>query len=141
MAKAHLTRSVRFSASHRYFRPEWSAERNREQFGACANEPGHGHNYECVVTIAGPVSDDTSMVMDLAELDRILHDEVARRLDHQHLNNAVPEFAYGQRIPTAEALAVHLWNRIRPCLPAGVRLHRIRLQEDPTLYAEYFGEE
>ncbi len=58
----HLTRSVQFSASHRYFRPEWSEERNREVFGPCTNAPGHGHNYECTVTVTGPFSEDTAMV-------------------------------------------------------------------------------
>ena len=141
VAKVHLTRSVRFSASHRYFRPEWSEERNREVFGSCNNAPGHGHNYECSVTVTGPLSEDTAMVLDLELFDRILHEEIVRRLDHQHINDAEPEFAYGNTVPTAEALAVFLWRRIASRLPGGVRLHRVRVQENPHLYAEYFGQE
>jgi 6-pyruvoyltetrahydropterin/6-carboxytetrahydropterin synthase len=136
---AQLTRAVRFSAAHRYHRPDWSEERNRDKFGACANDPGHGHNYTCEVTVEGTVAKDTSMVLDLDTLDAILNDEVVKPLDHQHINFAVPEFAYGKTIPTAEALAVYLWGRIAGHLPPGVRLHRVRVREDTDLYAEFFG--
>ena len=134
-----MTRRVEFSASQRYFRPDWSEERNREIFGKCANAPGHGHNYRCLVTLAGQLADDTQMVMDLATLDRILDEEIVQRLDHQHLNQAVDDFVDGTSQPTAEALAVHLWKRIGPRLPVGVTLHRIRIQEDVDLHADYYG--
>lgn len=80
------------------------------------------------------------MVMDLAELDRLLHEKVVNPLDHQHLNFAVPEFHYGKTIPTAEALAVWVWRQVEPDLPGGVRLRNVRIEEDETLYAEYAGE-
>jgi 6-pyruvoyltetrahydropterin/6-carboxytetrahydropterin synthase len=61
-------------------------------------------------------------------------------LDHRHLNLDVADFAYGRVIPTAEALAVWVWRRLEPQLPAGVRLHAVRIEEDDDLSAEYFGE-
>ena len=140
MATAHLTRTVQFSASHRYYRPEWSDDRNREVFRACANAPGHGHNYECTVTVAGPLNDDTSMVLDLDLFDRILQEEVVHRFDHQHINDAEPEFAYGKTVPTVEALVVFLWRCVAARLPDGVQLKRVRVQENPDLSAEYFGQ-
>jgi 6-pyruvoyltetrahydropterin/6-carboxytetrahydropterin synthase len=79
------------------------------------------------------------MVVNLADLDEILHAEITDRLDHRHLNLDVPEFAFGKQIPTAEALAVFVWGRIEPRLPAGVSLECVRVQEDPCLYAEYRG--
>ncbi|MCZ6856475.1 MAG: 6-carboxytetrahydropterin synthase [Gemmatimonadetes bacterium] len=139
MSNAFLTRSVRFSASHRYFRPEWSEERNRETFGSCTNAPGHGHNYECVVTVSGPLDHETSMVLDLKVFDRILHDEIANRLDHQHINDAEEEFAYGKTIPTAEALAVFFFQKVAARLPEGVQLYKVRVQEDANLYADCLG--
>ncbi len=139
MCNAFLTRSVRFSASHRYFRPEWSEERNRETFGSCTNAPGHGHNYECVVTVSGPLDHETSMVLDLKVFDRILHDEIANRLDHQHINDAEEEFAYGKTIPTAEALAVFFFQKVAARLPEGVQLCKVRVQEDANLYADCLG--
>jgi 6-pyruvoyltetrahydropterin/6-carboxytetrahydropterin synthase len=139
MAEVLLTRVVTFSAAHRYYRPEWSRQRNVETFGPCANEHGHGHTYHCHVTVAGPLNRDTAMVMNLAELDRVLQEEVLERFDHRHMNFDVPEFAPGKQIPTSEALAVFVWRRIAKRLPSGIRLKRVRVQEDPFLYAEYDG--
>jgi len=141
MPVARLTRVVPFCAAHRYFRPEWSAERNLEVFGSCSSEHGHGHTYYCRVTVSGPVAEDTGMVMNLRDLDRVLHEEVTKRLDHRFINHDVPEFAFGKAIPTGEALAVYLWKRIADRLPGGVRLECVRVQEEPHLYAEYRGEE
>jgi 6-pyruvoyltetrahydropterin/6-carboxytetrahydropterin synthase len=139
--KALLTRIVRFCAAHRYYRPQWSEKRNRAEFGDCANEPGHGHNYECSVTVAGPIDDETSMVMQLVELDSLLATRIVNRFDHNHINTVAPdEFGPGKRIPTAEALAVYIWNDLGPRLPAGVSLNCVRIQENTTLYAEYRGE-
>jgi 6-pyruvoyltetrahydropterin/6-carboxytetrahydropterin synthase len=139
MATVRLTRVVTFSAAHRYSRPEWPEARNREVFGACVRE--HGHGYECAVTVAGAPNRDTSMVMDLDALDRVLQEEVTERLDHRHLNHDVPEFALGETVPTVEALAVYVWNRIAPHMPDGVRLERVRVREDSSLYADYHGSE
>lgn len=139
MPTVRLTRGVTFSAAHRYFRPDWSPDKNAEVFGACGHEHGHGHRYECHVTVAGAMRDDTGMIVDLGTLDRILREEVTDRLDHRHLNYDVPEFAFGKAIPTCEALAVHLWHRIAARLPAGVTLERVRIYEDPQLFAEYDG--
>jgi 6-pyruvoyltetrahydropterin/6-carboxytetrahydropterin synthase len=140
MDVARLTRVVRFSAAHRYYRPDWDPERNARVFGLCAREPGHGHNYRCAVTVQGAVARDTGMVMGLAELDRLLTEAVRDPLDHRHLNHDVPEFAYGATIPTAEAIAVWVWRRVAPRLPADVRLHGVRIEEDHDLFAEFFGD-
>lgn len=135
----HLTRTVRFSAAHRYHRPEWDDARNRAVFGACANPHGHGHNYLLEVTVSGEPDPMTGFVVDLGELDRILQEEVVEPLDHQHLNHVVPEFAAGHRIPSTENLVLYLWRRIEPRL-GGARLVRLRLREDVDLWAECYGE-
>lgn len=140
MSIASLTRVVPFSAAHRYFRPNWTPERNESVFGLCAREHGHGHSYRCFVTVTGPVHAETGMLIDLAELDRILAEEVRAPLDHRHLNHDVPEFAFGKQIPTAEALAVYIWRRVAPRLPEPVRLTCIRVEEDWDLFAEYRGD-
>jgi 6-pyruvoyltetrahydropterin/6-carboxytetrahydropterin synthase len=138
MPTAYLTRRIRFSAAHRYHRPEWSEERNREVFGACANPHGHGHNYVLEVTVAGEVDSETGFCVDLGVLDRVLHEEVRDRLDHQHLNHVVPEFAPGGRIPTTENILIWIWERIEPRLAPGA-LVRLRLHEDPDFYVDYRG--
>jgi 6-pyruvoyltetrahydropterin/6-carboxytetrahydropterin synthase len=134
-----LTRAVRFSAAHRYHRPEWSEERNRQVFGACANPHGHGHNYLAEVTYAGTPDPETGFCLDLGELDRLLDERVRRPLDHQHINHAIPEFAEGAAIPTTENLAIWIWRRLEGALPAA-RLVRVRLQEEEGLFVEYRGD-
>ncbi len=134
---ASLTRIIGFTALHRYFRPEWSAEKNRATFGECAAEPGHPHDYRCTITVGGAIDPITGMVMDLGLLDRILADEVTGPFHGKHINLDVAAFAYGKTIPTCEAIAEYLHPRIRRHLPSGVRLLRIRIAEDETLSGEW----
>ncbi|HSJ10448.1 MAG TPA: 6-carboxytetrahydropterin synthase [Longimicrobiales bacterium] len=137
MSDPFLTRRVRFAAAHRYYRDDWSDERNREVFGACANPHGHGHNYRLDVTVQAPVDPHTGFSADLAHLDAVLHEEVAVPLDHQHLNHAVAEFGPGGAIPTCENIVRWLWPRIAGKLEPPVRLHRLVLHEDDDLWVEY----
>jgi 6-pyruvoyltetrahydropterin/6-carboxytetrahydropterin synthase len=135
---ASLTRTVAFHAVHRLYRPEWSEARNREVFGSVADAPGHGHDYQCAVTVLGRL-DETGMMLDLGELDRILEDEVVAPLAGKHLNVDVPAFADGKTLPTCEAIAAYVFRRIAPRLPPSLELERVRIMEDPTLYADYTG--
>ena len=134
-----LTRTVRFRATHRYYKPQWSPDVNRDRFGWTADEPGHAHDYSCAVTVAGPLDPDTDMILDLPDLDRVLAEEITARFDGKHLNRDVPEFAYGRTLPSCEALARHLFIRIAARLPAGVHIERVRVAEDATLHAECIG--
>jgi 6-pyruvoyltetrahydropterin/6-carboxytetrahydropterin synthase len=138
MSTAYLTRRIRFAAAHRYYRDDWSVERNRQVFGPCSNEHGHGHGYRLEVTVAAVVDAETGFSVDLAVLDRLLHEEVVEPLDHQHLNHAVDVFRTGV-IPTTENILIWLWPRILRRLPQPARLHRLRLYEDDDLYVDYFG--
>ena len=135
----YLSRTVRFNAAHRYYRPEWTEERNREVFGPCANPHGHGHNYVLEAMVAGEPDPQTGFCVDLGALDRILEEEVVRPLDHQHLNHAVPEFREGGRIPSTENLLIYLWGRIAPRIGGGATLVRLRLREDVDLFVDFYG--
>ena len=139
MPVMQLTRRVRFAAAHRYHRPEWSDERNREVFGPCSNPHGHGHDYLLEVTVEGEVDPVTGFSASLDELDRVLREEVVEPLDHQHLNHAVPRFADGGSIPTTENIAIAVWDLIAPKV-GRERLWQVRVWEDPTLYVDYRGE-
>jgi 6-pyruvoyltetrahydropterin/6-carboxytetrahydropterin synthase len=132
-----LTRTVSFRAMHRLYRADWSEARNREAFGALSEAPGHPHDYRCAVTVAGPVDPRMAMVFDLVELDRILQEEVVARLDGRHLNQDVPSLA--GTVPTCEAIALDVYRRLRTRLPREVSLERVRIMEDPTLYADCTG--
>ena len=50
-----LTKRIEFAAAHRYVKPQWDEQKNRDTFGPCYNEPGHGHNYMLEVTVSGEV--------------------------------------------------------------------------------------
>lgn len=125
-----------FSAAHRYWNSEWSAERNLAVFGKCTNAYGHGHNYVLEATVAGAVDAATGMVINVVELKRIVNGVLAG-FDHKHLNEDTPYFR--DRQPTTENLVQVLWSLIAPQLPDGVRLHRLRLYETSTIFAEYYG--
>lgn len=127
-----VTRKARFCAGHKYWRGEWSAEKNREVFGACANENGHGHNYTLEVTVSGPIDPKTGMVINLSDLDRLIHQLVIDRIDHRNLNVDVPELT--GKIPTTEVLADFIWNALESKIPAG-RLEEVRVYEADDLWS------
>ncbi len=135
-----LTRRATFSASHYYWNPAWTEEKNREVFGRCANRNGHGHNYTLEVTVAGGVDPVTGFVVDLKWLKAAMEREVLDAWDHRNLNLDVPEFA--ATIPTTENLAIAAWNRMEPAVTAagGAQLSRIRVYETPEIFAEFKGE-
>ncbi len=128
--RATLTRRVCFDARHRFWRPDWDAARNRAAFGAASED--HGHRYTCAVTLAGHLPPDGALA-DLARLDALLADLVVAPLAGRHLNEALPEFAYGRLLPTCEAIAAWCWARIAPAVPAGVELVEVLIAEDDTL--------
>ena len=135
---ASLTRTVSFHALHRYYRPDWSESRNREVFGRLADPPGHGHDYQCAVTVAGRLN-EAGMIVDLALLDGILQEEVLTPFAGKHFNLDVPAFSSGRPLPTCEAIAAYVFRRVAARLPNGVLLERVRIAEDPTLYADCTG--
>jgi 6-pyruvoyltetrahydropterin/6-carboxytetrahydropterin synthase len=129
-----VTRKFGFSAAHRYWRSEWTLAENQRTFGSLTVV--HGHNYMLEVTVRGPVDQATGMVFDLGELKRLVTEAVISRFDHADLNQD-PFFA-GSLIPTTENLVRVTWDLLAPKLGAD-RLHRVRLWEDPSFYAEYHG--
>ena len=134
-----LTRRATFSASHYYWNDAWSAERNQQVFGRCANRNGHGHNYTLEVTVAGRPDPVTGFVVDLKWLKDVMEHEVLAAYDHRHLNLEVPEFK--DRIPTTENIAIAIWRRLEPAVTAagGAKLDRVRVYETPEIFAEFRG--
>lgn len=135
MPEASLIRTVRFRASHRYRRVEWSEERNRRTFGPSAK--AHAHDWSVVVTVRGEVNPETGFCVDLMALDRVLKDEVVEPLEGREVTEALPEFALGGRIPTTEELARFFFGRLRPRIPGGARLVRVAVRESEVLAAAY----
>ena len=138
MPVAYLTRIIDFTATHRIARADWTAEQNRATFARAAED--HAHEYQCRVTVKGPLDAARGGVVNLEQLDAVLAREIRERFDGRHINADIPEFTAGKRLATGEALSVYLWERLSGALPPGVTLHRIRIQEGPHLYSEYYGE-
>jgi 6-pyruvoyltetrahydropterin/6-carboxytetrahydropterin synthase len=112
-----LSRTIHFNAGRSLWRADWTPERNRSVYGE-EGPHGYGHNYELDVTVEGEIDPESSMVINLTDLDRILKEEVDEPLDHRNLNRDVPEFA--DLPPTAENLAAWIWGRV------GARIARER---------------
>lgn len=127
-----IHRRALFSASHRYWLPEFNEADNQKLFGACSRFPGHGHNYVLYVSLEAPL-DQYGMVQNLSEVKRVIKQEITSQLDYSYLNEVWPEF--NQTLPTTENLARVIWQKLSPHLP----LVNIQLFEHPELWAEYQG--
>ena len=135
-SRLRILRTVRFCAGHRYHNPELSEKENREVFGACNNPHGHGHNYRLEVAVEGPVDPVTGMLINLADLDRLLRELVVKPMDHSFLNYDLEHFA--EVIPSCENIVSYLWSVLeKPVEQLGsCRLSLIRLWESEDLFAE-----
>lgn len=139
MQKVTISRKFEFSASHRYWRSDWSEEQNNKVFGLCTSPHGHGHNYELHVTITGDIDPDTGMIVNLTVLKaRVL--AILKQFDHKYLNLDTPYFK--DKIPTTENIALVLFGLIEKDLASdGFDLVKIRLYEKHDLYADVWKDE
>ncbi len=131
-----LTRKARFCASHRLHNPELSDEENERIYGLCNNLHGHGHNYDLEITIMGDPVPRTGMIMDLKELRDIINVEVVEKFDHKHLNMDVESMK--GIIPTAENIAMVIWDLLKDKIPAG-ELYEVKLFESDNNFVIYRG--
>jgi 6-pyruvoyltetrahydropterin/6-carboxytetrahydropterin synthase len=140
MPIVHITRRERFSAAHRLARTDWSPEKNHEVFGKCSNPNWHGHNYVLWVTVSGPPDPETSFVVDLSKLSRLIKERVLDHLDHKNIDVDVP-FMKG-RYSSTENLAIAIWEQLEaPVKALGGTLRTVKLEETENNYVEYHGEQ
>ncbi|MFA7420766.1 MAG: 6-carboxytetrahydropterin synthase [Melioribacteraceae bacterium] len=132
----YVTRREVFSASHRLYNPNLSEEKNNLLFGKCNNPNGHGHNYTLEVTICGEINPATGYLIDLKLLKEIIIENVITKVDHKNLNLDV-DFLAGQ-IPTAENIAIGIWNQLESKIPVG-KLYSVKLKETENNFIEYKG--
>jgi 6-pyruvoyltetrahydropterin/6-carboxytetrahydropterin synthase len=135
----YLTRVERFNAAHKLWVKQWTEEENFATFGKCANKNWHGHNYYLHVTVKGNPNPLTGFVMDAKKLSGLIREHVTDKLDHSNLNLDV-DFIPEHLQPTTENLVMLIWQQLTPHIEEGVQLHRIKLIETETIYAEYYGE-
>ncbi len=135
--KVTLSRKAHFNAAHRLYRKDWSDEKNNLIFGKCNNPNFHGHNYELIVSVTGEIDPETGYVLDVKFLTDIIKSEVEDAFDHKNLNLDVADFATLN--PTAENIAVVIWNKIRKCIAASLDLEVV-LYETPRNFVTYNGQ-
>lgn len=136
MPKVTVNRRAHFNAAHRLHNNAWSEDRNTEIFGKCNNPYYHGHNYELIVSVRGEIDPQTGYVMDMKVLKDIIKQEVEEPFDHKNLNEQVKPF--DRLNPTAENIAVVIWERIHGRLDEGLDL-KVTLYETPRNFVEYEG--
>ena len=90
----------------------------------------HGHSFAVELHVAGAPDPHTGWIMDFAEIKQVfapLHEQ----LDHRCLNDVA-----GLENPTSENLAIWIWDRLKPALPA---LSEIVVHETCTSGCRYRG--
>jgi len=131
-----VTRKAHFNAAHRLHNKNWDEEKNKEIFGLCNLPNYHGHNYELEVTVTGEVNPDTGFVINLKFLKDVIKDTIENRFDHKNLNMDTEEFK--NLIPTAENIAIVIWNLLKAKLNPHHQL-KITLYETERNYVTYQG--
>lgn len=131
-----VSREETFNAAHRLHVAEWSDEKNREFFGLCNRPNFHGHNYRVIVTVSGEVDPISGYVLDMKTLKDILKQEVTEKFDHRNLNLDTEEFK--NLNPTAENIAVVIWNKLKAKLDPSLTLS-ITLYETDRNFVQYSG--
>lgn len=94
--------------------------------GKCENL--HGHTYRLRVEVSGKPGNPDGMLIDFGILKELVGNLVINRLDHQYLNDIVPQ-------STAEHLIAWIWNVLEaPVSEKGVTLETLTLWETATSF-------
>ncbi|HWG07362.1 MAG TPA: 6-carboxytetrahydropterin synthase QueD [Beijerinckiaceae bacterium] len=115
-----LTHAFTFEAAHRL--------PNVQQTHRCYRM--HGHSYRVAVEIDGAVDPVSGFVADFFDVETVVNPMLAQ-LDHYCLNEIE-----GLQNPTAENIAIWIWDRLKASLP---QLARIVVYETPQCWVEYDG--
>jgi 6-pyruvoyltetrahydropterin/6-carboxytetrahydropterin synthase len=123
--------------------------------GPCKNV--HGHSYRLFVTLSGQPADNpdnpkNGMVIDFTDLKSIVRKQIINIFDHsvvlsKNMDKEKTDMfskMFGNTVlvgyqPTCENLVADFAERIAPHLPAGVKLHSLKLFETATSFAEWFA--
>jgi 6-pyruvoyltetrahydropterin/6-carboxytetrahydropterin synthase len=115
-----VTKIFEFEAAH--YLPNYEGDCNRH----------HGHSYKLEVTVKGPFDSNQGMIVDFKGLKDIVKTSVIDHLDHQMLNDVIPN-------PTAEALI--RWIKAQLSVMSGpyseIKVVRIKLWETSSSYCEW----
>ena len=127
-----ISKKFRFDSAHRLWVHTWTDDENLAAFGKCTRL--HGHTYELAVFVEGPISPTTGMVLNYADLTKIVK-PVVDRLDHQNLNDVF------NHLTTAEMMVQTIANWISDAMmqltfvPTEAELVEVDLSETPKTQA------
>jgi 6-pyruvoyltetrahydropterin/6-carboxytetrahydropterin synthase len=90
----------------------------------------HGHSYRVELRLEGPVDPVTGFVADFFAIEDAFK-PLLERLDHHYLNDIE-----GLENPTAENIAIWIWEKMKIVLP---ELERVIVFETQDCFAEIHG--
>jgi 6-pyruvoyltetrahydropterin/6-carboxytetrahydropterin synthase len=90
----------------------------------------HGHSFRIEIHVRGEPADDSGWVMDFSDIKSAFA-PLYEQLDHHYLNEVD-----GLENPTSEQLAIWIWHRLAPVLPA---LSLVVVHETCTSGCRYAG--
>lgn len=90
------------------------------------------------VTLKGPVTADTGMVMNINDLKRHMDKAIMQPMDHKNLDKDVPYFK--NVVSTTENVAVFIWNNLKSELEDPSLLYEVKIFETDKNIILYRGE-
>jgi 6-pyruvoyltetrahydropterin/6-carboxytetrahydropterin synthase len=115
-----ITQAFRFESAHRL--PNVGEKHRCHRL--------HGHSYRVELRLEGAVDPFSGFIVDFFEIETVFR-PLLERLDHHYLNEIE-----GLGNPTAEHIAMWIYERTKPALP---QLTRVAVFETPDCWAEYDG--
>nr|CAD7452278.1 unnamed protein product [Timema tahoe] len=131
-------REVDYSDTAMVLFPHLNDEDNKLTYGKCNNPNGHGHNYVVEVTLRGPVTTDTGMVMNIHDLKQYMNAAIMDTMDHKNLDKDVPYFE--NVVSTTENVCVFIWNNLKTLLPNPDSLFEVKIHETEKNIVKYRGD-
>ena len=112
---------TRFRASHQLILTDGS------------KEPAHRHNWAVAADVSSDALNDMGVVIDFRRLKAAL-DNIVAEFD----NKSLSRIDYFQRnSPSAENVAMYIYEKLEPKLPKGLKLRSITVVEQPGCSATF----
>ena len=142
MDKVIIRHEYEFSAAHRLHCESMSEQENKDTFGKCNNEEGHGHNYVVELAVSLPI-DPCGDIARTEELDELVDETVISKFDHKNLNKDIVEFH--ELNPTVENITKVVWNKLKGEVDnlgnmPGAELIEVKVWETAKTSCTYRGE-
>lgn len=83
----------------------------------------HDEIFSVEVTVKGPVSERTGMVMSFSELKRYMQEAIVDVMDHKNINVDVPHFQ--DHVATAENMCKFIWDSMAALMPDPSLLYQV----------------